>query len=78
MLVLKGKVGSIVMAGPPCSSYVFLNMGTSKRSQSQPFGDTARKYVRAANTILVGSLIKRAIWSCKHAVAPIHLRLAWC
>ena len=47
-LVLKLREGALVTAGPPCGSFVFLNMGTSKRTKSRPLGGN-RPYVRAAN-----------------------------
>ena len=35
-------------AGPPCGSFVFVNMGTSQRSKSRPFGGPWA-YVKKAN-----------------------------
>ncbi len=38
--------------GPPCSSYVWLNRGTSKRSASDVSGDMSEPSVSMANEIL--------------------------
>ena len=47
-LVLKLREGALVTAGPPCGSFVFLNMGTSKRSKCRPLGGRL-PYVKKAN-----------------------------
>ena len=36
-------------AGPPCGSFVFLNMSTSGRRWWRPLGHTSKEYVKAAN-----------------------------
>ena len=43
----------MLIGGPPCSSWVFINRATSKRSTRRVFGNCALKYVRDANTTLV-------------------------
>ena len=50
-MVLRLKEGGLATAGPPCGSFVFLNMGTSKRSKSRPMGGI-RDYVKRANRTL--------------------------
>ena len=37
---------------PVCSSWTFMNRGTSGRSASKPLGDTSRQYVREANCMV--------------------------
>ena len=43
----------MLIGGPPCSSWVFINRATSRRSTRRVFGNCALKYVRDANTTLV-------------------------
>jgi hypothetical protein len=38
-LVRRVKRGGLIMAGPPCSSWVFMNRATSCRSWVNPLGD---------------------------------------
>ena len=47
-LMLRVKRGGLATAGPPCGSFIFLNMGTSLRSWSRPLGGS-RPYVKEAN-----------------------------
>lgn len=49
--VLRGKPSALVFGGPPCSSFIWLNSATSKRSKKAPFGDTSRNYVNLANQL---------------------------
>lgn len=51
-MVLKLKVGGLLIGGPPCGSFVWVNRATSKRSRARIFGDTTKSYVKAANTSL--------------------------
>ena len=50
--VLRGKPSALVFGVPPCSSFIWLNSATSKRSKKAPFGDTSRSYVNLANQFL--------------------------
>lgn len=50
-LILKLQEGGLATAGPPCGSFVFVNLGTSKRSRARPFG-APLEYVRKANRTL--------------------------
>ena len=44
--------------GPPCGSFVFLNMKTSGRRKDRPFGYASiRSYVRMANVNLDGTYV---------------------
>ena len=53
MLVLRLREGSILSAGLPCSSFVFLNSHTSGRRTWRPLGFASlRPYVRTANVNL--------------------------
>ena len=40
----------VLVAGPPCSSFVWVNKATSKRSRARPLGDSTKSYVRESNT----------------------------
>ena len=51
--VLRAKPNAMVVGGPPCSSFVWINSATSKRSADNPFGDTDRQYVRSSNKLLI-------------------------
>ena len=50
--VLKVVEGGILHAGPPCSSFTWLNRGTSKRCTDQPEGDRNEPTVVRANLTL--------------------------
>ena len=53
LMCLRLKEGSVLSAGPPCSSFVFLNSFTSGRRAWRPFGfPSLREYVRVANVNL--------------------------
>lgn len=40
----------LLLGGPPCGSFTFINRHTSKRSKRRPLGDTGKAYVRENNT----------------------------
>lgn len=48
---LRLQEGGLTTAGPPCGSFVFLNMGTSGRSKQRPLGGKYA-YVKRANLTL--------------------------
>ena len=50
-LVLQVVEGGLVTAGPPCGSFIVMNMGTSGRTESRPCGNR-RSYVVQANKCL--------------------------
>ena len=50
-LMLQIEEGGLCCAGPPCGSFVFLNMATSGRTKTKPMGGK-RSYVKAANKYL--------------------------
>lgn len=52
LLTLRLAQSAVLSSGPPCSSFVFLNMSTSGRRKWRPFGFAGRRpYVCAANRI---------------------------
>lgn len=59
----------LIMAGPPCSLFVFLSSSVHKRKVSQPMGDTSNPKVRLSNRILINTMevlhimSKRQVWN---------------
>ena len=47
--VLKLRPHSLLVGGPPCGSWTWINRSTSGRSKSKIFGNTYRSYIREAN-----------------------------
>ena len=58
-MVLKLKVKGLLVGGPPCGSWIWVNRATSQRTRQRIFGNTSRGYVKDANTNLC--LIRAAI-----------------
>ena len=50
--ILKMKEGSLATIGVPCSSFIFLNSGTSRRSPELPLGREDLPYIDQANSTL--------------------------
>ena len=50
--VLRCMEDALVHGGPPCSSWIFMNRGTSCRAREYPRGDSDEPSVRTANTLL--------------------------
>lgn len=55
--VLRLRPGSLLMGGPPCGSFVWVNRSTSKRSRKSPLGDNQKSYVKMANAMLGSSWV---------------------
>ena len=49
--VLRLAEGALLHAGPPCSSYVWVNRGTSARTTECPLGNLEEPSVKKSNTI---------------------------
>ena len=68
MLALSIVVGGTAWFGVPCSTFVFMSRGHTKRTRSEPRGNEKRKDVRQANLIvervsfLVKILAKRRVY----------------
>lgn len=83
--VMRLKVGGLLWGGVPCSSWVFLNRHTSKRSREAPLGDEGQPSVRRANllvtrwTLLVLLAVSRGcLWLAEQPMSslmPEHPRL---
>jgi len=52
LMVLRLRPGGLLIGGPPCGSFVWINRATSLRSRARILGDTTKSYIRAANAIL--------------------------
>ena len=84
--VLRLRVNSLLFLGIPCSSWVWMNRGTSKRSRTNPLGDTTVPSVAATNqltsrcTLLVMTAVARgACWLLEQpasSLLPHHPRMA--
>lgn len=66
-LVLRLKVGGLLWAGTPCSSWTFLNRGTSGRSSERPLGNEQVPSVRLANEIVSKVVLLLIMAACRHA-----------
>jgi hypothetical protein len=84
-LVLRLKVGGLLWGGVPCSSWVWVNRATSRRTQNCPLGNPKEPSVRRANllvvrwTLLVLLAVSRGcLWLCEQPMSslmPEHPRL---
>ena len=52
---LRLRPGALLVMGPPCSSFVFINQGTAKRSEDVPYGDYNMPPVALGNLCLVAA-----------------------
>ena len=59
--VLRLAPDAVMSMGPPCSSYVYLNAGSSKRSRTRPYGDTSKAYIENANLLLCYIGVKKTV-----------------
>ncbi|CAK9034001.1 Putative rhamnose biosynthetic enzyme 1 [Durusdinium trenchii] len=50
-MILRLRVGGLLIGGPPCGSWVWINSATHQRRKFRIFGNTKLDYVKAANTI---------------------------
>ena len=46
---LRLRAGALLVMGPPCSSFVFINQGTARRSEDAPYGQTSIPHVALGN-----------------------------
>lgn len=61
-MILRLKPSGLAHAGPPCSSFVYINSYTHGCTKSRPLGLAAlREYVRDANRSLGNTTIGRSI-----------------
>mmetsp|Transcript_79355 Transcript_79355/g.125158 ORF Transcript_79355/g.125158 Transcript_79355/m.125158 type:complete len:346 (-) Transcript_79355:158-1195(-) len=51
LYTLRAKPNSLALGGPPCGSFVWINLSTSGRSRDDPFGNCDRQYVASANKL---------------------------
>ena len=60
--VLRTRPDGLISLGPPCGSFVFINLATSQRSEDCPYGDETKSYVELASLRL--SIIQTISQSC--------------
>ena len=65
---------ALLTLGPPCSSFVWLNSATSKRTEQDPYGDESKEYVRRGSLRLGLDSLVRYEASLTHV--HVHLRFA--
>lgn len=72
-LVLRAREDSLIHCGPPCSSWVWVNRGTSQRSAGCPEGDTNVRSVADSNVILgeLYSLCETSYSEFKNRTLPV-------
>ncbi len=80
LAILKLRRGGLLVLGPPCGSFVWVNLATSKRSVLNPFGDSSRPHVSMGNLCLW--LINRTyMFTCRYIAFRIdscdHNVLGW-
>ena len=84
-LALRLKVSGLLWSGTPCSSWTFLNRGTSKRSHCAPLGDVGCSSVASSNLIVTRmallcmlAVARSATWAMEQpgsSLMPQHPRL---
>ena len=52
-LALRLEEDGLATCGLPCTSYIFINAGTHKRSSATPYGAEELQYIKDANLFLV-------------------------
>lgn len=62
-MVLRLKRRGLLVGGPPCNSWIFINAATHGRRKDNIFGNTNRKYVSDA-TAKLGTIIERVCATC--------------
>ena len=50
--VLRCLPDAVLVMGPPCSSFSFMNVATSLRSRTRPLGDETKGYVEMGSLFL--------------------------
>ena len=54
-------VGGCILAGPPCSLFIFVSQSLHCRSAMNPFGDQQQSLVREANQIAINLVVLLAV-----------------
>lgn len=77
-LICRLRHGALLWAGIPCSSFVFLNRGTSHRTAQHPCGDEAVPSVKSANVIvsrvillLLVAIARNAAWAVEQPLSSL-------
>ena len=64
-LLNRVRPGGLVLGGPPCSSYVWMNRSTSGRSTRRPLGYEYLQYIRQANLVAARVMLLLAFAACR-------------
>ena len=67
LMTLRLKQDGLLTAGCPCSSFVFVNLATSARSSTSPYGEESMGYVFDANHIACRMVLLLLIATCRAA-----------
>lgn len=51
-LVLRLRRRGLLSLGPPCGSFVWVNLATSLRTLLEPYGDITKSHVSVGNVLL--------------------------
>lgn len=77
-LVLRLRVGGLLWAGTPCSSWVYMNRGTSCRTASEPLGNQSQPSVRRSNIMVARVALlfmvaaaRHAAWACEQPMSSL-------
>ncbi|CAK8993448.1 unnamed protein product [Durusdinium trenchii] len=55
--VLRCVPDGVLVMGPPCGSFVFMNLGTSRRSEHRPYGDESLPHVEMGSLLCSRALL---------------------
>lgn len=64
-MVLQLRPKGLLMGGPPCGSWIWVNRSTSRRSRTRIFGSSARSYVKEANAITCRWILLAMVAICR-------------
>lgn len=79
LLCLRLEEGGLANAGPPCGSFVFINLATSGRRLWCPFGNAReRPYVRTANLNLVFIMLRDPLLTIKQTYGGMYAAVISC
>eukprot|EP00435_Cladocopium_sp_Y103_P026133 s332_g6.t1 len=65
-LVLKTRADGLIHCGPPCSTWVWVNRATSKRSRDSPAGDASVPSVASSNLITCRLVLVLMLAACRY------------
>lgn len=69
--VLRLAPGALLVGGPPCNTWVFMNSGTSRRTRNRVLGDQKKKSVKDSNANL-GKIVWAICFSHLDSIYSMH------